>query len=197
MGLTIYYKGNFNPKASLPEMIDEVRDISEIYKWKYYIFEKEFPKNNLGKKNFDESIYGILFTPHKKSEAIYLTFLSNGRMGNPSSLEYWLKSKNEKDKKRIYGNFTKTQYAGPDVHKVVIDLLRYLSKKYFKSFSMVDESRYWETNDEKILRKTFEEWGALIDGFATALKTIKPRKSESLENVIKRAAGKLHARRKK
>ena len=197
MGLSIYYKGTFNPKASLPEMIDEVQDIAEIYKWKYHIFEKEFPKGSLGKKKFNENIYGILFTPHKKSEAIMLCFLSNGRIASPFMLEHWLKSNKEEDKKYLYGNFTKTQYAGPDVHKIVIDLLHYLSKKYFKSFSMIDESKYWETNDEKILRKTFKEWGALIDGFADMLKTIKPNKSESLENVILRAARKEHARRKK
>jgi len=36
-----------------------------------------------------------------------------------------------------------------------------------------------------------------IDGFADALKTIKPKKSESLENVILRAARKMHARKRK
>ena len=197
MGLTIYYKGIFNPKTSLLEMIDEVQDVAEIHKWDYHIFEKQFPKGTLGKKKFNENIYGILFTPHKKSEPIWLCFLSNGTLCSPTMLEHWLKTKDKKYKRLIPGNFTKTQYAGPDVHKIVIDLFRYLSKKYFKSFSMVDESKYWETKDEKILQKTFQEWSGLMDGFAAVLETIKPRKTEKLENVIKRAARKVHVRRKK
>lgn len=209
MGLTIYYKGTFHPKASLPEMIDEVRDIAEIYKWKYHIFEREFPKQNFKKNGsplssrrgaggeMNENIYGILFTPHKKSEPVWLCFLSNGVLGSPTMLEHWLNTKEAKHKRLIPGNFTKTQYAGPDVHKLVIDLLRYLSKKYFQKFSLIDESKYWETKDEKLMRHTFNEWNAMMDNFAYTLKTVKPRKKESLESVIKRAARKVHARRKK
>jgi hypothetical protein len=196
MGLTIYYKGIFNPKASLPEMIDEVRDIAEIYKWKYHIFEKEFPKKSLGKKSYTTDLYGLLLHPHKKCETVSLCFLSNGMLCCPSSI-IQLKSKDKKHKKILPGHMAKTQYAGPDVHKVIIDLLRYLSKKYLKSFSLVDESKYWETKDEKLMRKTFDEWNAMMDGFAAALKTIKPRKTQSLESVIKRAAGAVRAKRKK
>ncbi len=196
MGLTIYYKATFNPKASLPEMIEEVRDIAEIYKWDYHIFEKEFPKKSLGKKTYNNNLYGILLHPHKKCETVSLSFLSNGTLCCPSSI-IQLQSKDNKDKKIFPGHFTKTQYAGPDIHKIIIDLLRYLSKKYLKKFSLVDESKYWETNDEKLMRKTFDEWNAMMDSFAHTLKTIKPRKTESLESVIKRAARKMHARRKK
>jgi hypothetical protein len=197
MGLTIYYKGKFNPKASLTEMIREVCDISEIYKWRYHIFEKEFPNDNFGKKEFNEKIYGILFTPHKKSEPVKLCFLSNGIMADPFMFEHWVKSKDKKDKRLIYGNFTKTQYAGPDVHKTVIDLLRYLNKKYFKTFSLIDESKYWETKDETILRKTFAEWDALIDGLANALEKIGQKKGETIEETIIRTAKKVHSGRKK
>ena len=196
MGLTIYYKGNFRPEGSLPEMIDEVRDIAEIYKWKYNIFEREFPKGSLGKKTYDTNLYGILLHPHKKCETVSLCFLSNGMLCCPSSIIH-LQSKDEKNKKILSGHFTKTQYAGPEIHKAIIDFFRYLSKKYFKKFLMIDEGKYWETNDEKILRETFKEWNAMMDGFAGALKTIKPKKSESLESVIKRAAGKVHMKRRK
>lgn len=196
MGLTIYYKATFNPKASLPEMIDEVKDIAEIYKWKYHIFEREFPKNGLGKKTYDNNLYGLLLHPHKKCETVSLCFLSNGVLCSPSAI-IELQSKNKKDKKISPGHFTKTQYAGPEIHKVIIDLLRYLSKKYFKNFSLIDEGKYWETKNEKILRDTFNKWNKMMDGFAETLKTIKPRKTESLESVIKRAAGRIHTRGRK
>jgi len=51
MGLSIHYSGSFNPKASLQAMIEEVKDIAETYKWKYFVFEDEFPANIIGKAN--------------------------------------------------------------------------------------------------------------------------------------------------
>ena len=99
MGLTIYYKGKFNPSASLSEMIEEVKDIAEIYKWKYHVFETEFPKGTFGKRNFNEEIYGISFSP-PESEAVWLCFLSNGVLANPFMFQYWQKSKDKKAKKR-------------------------------------------------------------------------------------------------
>src|SRR3972149_3679663 len=131
MGLSIYYNGSFNPKASLSAMTEEVKDIAEIYEWDYHIFEKEFPKNSLGKRAFNKEVYGILFSP-PRCEAVILCFLSNGKMCCPSMFEHWLKSKKQKPEKYIFGNFTKTQHAGVQVHKIIIDLFRYLSKKHFK-----------------------------------------------------------------
>lgn len=195
MGLTIYYNGRFNPKASLSAMIDEVKDIAEIYNWEYHIFEKEFPVKSLGKKTFNKEVYGILFSP-PKCEGVVLCFLSNGRMCNPPMFEYWLKSKKKKPEKYIFGNFTKTQYAGAQVHKIIIDLFRYLSKKYFKTFSMFDEGNYWKTKDEKLLHKTFKEWGALIGGFAQTLSEIEKKKGETIEGLIIRAAKKVHSKRR-
>lgn len=31
MGITIHYSGRFNPKASLPQMVEEVKDIVIAY----------------------------------------------------------------------------------------------------------------------------------------------------------------------
>ena len=37
MGLSIHYSGSFNNSGSLSEMIEEVKDIAEVFKWKYNI----------------------------------------------------------------------------------------------------------------------------------------------------------------
>ena len=196
MGLTIHYKCSFKKSASLSEMIEEVRDIVEVYKWEYHIFEKEFPKGGFGKKEFNRNIYGIAFLP-PQCEGVSLCFLSNGQMGNPQMLEYWLKSKKPSEQRLIFSNFTKTQYAGPKVHKIIIDLFRYLNKKYFKDLFLFDEGNYWQTNNEATLRYTFKEWAGLIDDFSHNLKTIKKKRDETTEGLIVRAAKKVHAKRKK
>ncbi len=38
MGLSFHYSGRFNPEKSLKEMVDEVTDICNTFKWKYHIF---------------------------------------------------------------------------------------------------------------------------------------------------------------
>lgn len=196
MGLSIYYSGKFNQKASLIEMIDEVRDIAETECWKYHIFEKEFPAKSFGKRAIDEEVYGILFTP-PGSEPVTLCFLSNGKLCNPFIYDFWLKNKKSEKEFAVEGSFTKTQYAGAALHIKVIKLLRYLSEKYFSEFKLTDEGGYWETEDEKLMCKTFKEWGAMIDGFADALETLEPKKGETIEDAILRAAKKVHKRRKK
>lgn len=196
MGLSIHYRGTFNRTASLSEMIEEIKDISETHHWNYLVFERQFPKNSLGKKDFNKNVYGILFTP-PHCEPVKLCFLSNGRMGNPFMLEYWLKSKSESDKKLIFGNSTKTQYAGIEIHKIIINLLRYISKKYFRTFSLIDEGQYWETGDEELLKKIFRDYDGLISRFTHDLENGKLANGESLEEYILRIAKKIHSGRKK
>lgn len=89
-------------------------------------------------------------------------------MANPFYYDYWLKSKIKKDKYLISLCFTKTQFAGSEAHKIIIHLLRHISKKYLKNFSLTDEGHYWETNDEKLLEETFKEYSYLINAVSGA-----------------------------
>ena len=88
MGLSIHYSGEFEPKASLWQMIEEVKDIAEIYKWPYHVFEDGFPAGGLAKSEYDQSIYGICFTP-PECETISLCFLSNGKMSSVANLKFY------------------------------------------------------------------------------------------------------------
>src|SRR5450432_4083360 len=76
IGLSIHYSGSFNNQASFTEMIEELKDIPEIYKWPCHIYENRFPENRADKKAYNSSIYGISFTP-PNCETIFLCFLSN------------------------------------------------------------------------------------------------------------------------
>ncbi len=85
MGLSIHYSGSFKSEGSLQRMIEEVKDIVEIYKWEYSVFEHEFPVNSIGKTGYNQNIYGICFTP-PRCETVSLCFLSNGKMSCASNL---------------------------------------------------------------------------------------------------------------
>ncbi len=196
MGLSIHYNGRFNGNASLSEMIDEVKDVAEIYNWEYTIYKKDFPKNSFGTDSYNNSIYGISFTP-PESEPIFLCFLSNGRMSSPGNLKFFGNSTDEMYKKYLYMLSTKTQYAGSDVHKLIIHFLKYLSKKYFQEFEVIDEGHYWETGDEKLLETTFKKYTDLINSFASALENIPMKSGETFEEYFGRILQIIHSKREK
>ena len=196
MGLTIHYNGKFNEKASLQEMIEEVKDIAEIYNWQYTIYEKQFHAAFFDNDSFNDEIYGISFTP-PESETVCLCFLSNGRMSGPAHLKYFGNSADESEKKYLYTLSTKTQYAGSDIHKLIVHLLKYISKKYFKEFNVIDEGSYWETGDEKLLEDTFKRYNDLLDSVGFALENVPIKPNETFEEYFTRILGQIHNRHKK
>ncbi len=192
MGLSIFYKGRFKEGISLAEMIDEVKDIAEIHNWKYHIFETEFNANDFKRKSYDENIFGISFSP-PNCEPIEITFLSNGTICSPTSLELF---KDSKDKENyLFTIGSKTQYAGFEAHKIIIDLFKYLNKKYFQEFKLIDESRYWETGDEDLLKQNFKKYNEMMDSFAFGLENIPIVENETIESFIERVAKTLNFKR--
>ena len=126
MGITIHYSGRLKEAEILPALIEEVKDIAQANHWKYHIFETLIAADKFGAEKYDNNIYGILFSP-PESEPVWLTFLSNGRMCMCNSLEFYGNSDQEQDKEFLYYLFTKTQFAGPEIHKQIINILRHLS----------------------------------------------------------------------
>jgi len=185
MGLSIHYSGTFNSASSLSSMIDEVKDIAELYKWKYEVFETEFTPDSFSKKEYTKEIYGICFTP-PECETVWVCFLSNGKMSSPMHLEFFGKKESKEEEPYLYMLSTKTQYAGAEIHKLIIHLLKYLEGKYFQNFKVLDEGHYWETSDEKLLEDTFKKYTELIDSFASSVEIYPANPGESYEEYFKR-----------
>jgi hypothetical protein len=194
MGLSFHYSGKFNPCSSLKEMINEVKDICEIYHWKYHVFETEFPASGFTRK-YSDKIYGICFTP-PECETVHLEFLSNGRMSSFTNLEFFGNSERKDYQKYLYMISVKTQFAGVKVHALVISILKHLNKKYFLGFHLEDEGYYWETGDLELLKKRFREYEALLDSFSLGLDTIPVQNGENLEEYLLRLANYIRAKNK-
>lgn len=194
MGLSIHYNARFNKEVSLCDMIEEVKDIAEIYNWKYHIYETRFAENSIDQDSYNDKIYGISFSP-PECESIWLCFLSNGKMSSPVNLQCFGNS--DDDKEYLYLLSTKTQYAGINVHKLIIHLLEYLSAKYFIEFNLTDEGKYWETGDEKLLEKIFNRYNDLMDSVSSALENIPFKTDESIEEYFKRILEIIHSKRNK
>jgi len=196
MGLSIHYKGNFKKEASLQEMIEEVKDIAEIYTWEYTIYETAFPQNSFTEEEYDGCLYGISFTP-AKCETISLTFLSNGKMCSNSALACFGNSNNEKYKQYLYLLSTKTQFAGSTTHKIILHLLKYISQKYLNYFELSDEGNYWETESEAILEQNFKIYNDALNSFEISIKSHPINNNESFTEYFDRIIKTLNSKRSK
>ena len=194
MGLSIHYSGSFNPKASLKGMIEEVEDIAKIYNWEYHIFDTEFP-NQTDTEKYNDNVYGICFTP-PECETVSLEFLSNMRMSSVVHLKHFGNSDNKDYQKYLYMLAVKTQYAGIQIHMLLIHLFKYLSEKYFLNFKMFDEGKYWETSDENVLKEMFSRYNILIDTVRESLQNFPAKPGESIEALCERLIEYLSKKRK-
>lgn len=185
MGLSIHYSGSFNPEASLSAMIEEVKDIADIYKWKYFIFDTAFPPGSFGRADYTDDIYGICFTP-PGCETVDLCFLSNGKMSSVTHLKFFGNSQNKEYQQYLYMLSVKTQYAGIEIHKLIIHLFKYLENKYLCDFVVHDEGYFWETGDEILLQDTFKKYTYLIENFASSVEIFPLLPGESFETYIRR-----------
>ena len=77
-------------------------------------------------------------------------------------------------------------------HALIINLFKYLNKKYFKEFKMIDESMYWETGDENILRQQFHKYDTLLDNFVLSLETFPVQKGENMIAYFERLMGHIN-----
>ena len=91
-------------------------------------------------------------------------------------------------KEGVYAVFTKTQYSGYENHKKLILLLNFISKRYLEDFECKDDGYYWESRDEDLLKKTFEKYTNLIDGFTSSIEMIPMNEGENLEDYLIRLA---------
>lgn len=173
MGLTIHYSGKLRNPASLPSLIEEAADISQTMQWPYEVIDK----------TPDVPVAGILIAP-EGSEPLWLTFHEQGFMCNPMLYAYVMEVEGKgipQDAEQWL--FTKTQYAGVEVHMALIRLMRHLSQKYFDKFEVHDESQYWETNDEDLCRKRFGEYNLVIGMVGDALDSLKIDPTETSESI--------------
>jgi len=191
MGLSFHYSGRIANPESLPELIEEIEDIAKVFNWKYFVFERQFPEKTIVYSDYNQQLYGICFTP-TNCETVDICFLSNGRMSSAAHLQFWGKTDEQPEREYLYMLSVKTQYAGRDVHLFIIRLFRYLNEKYFADFKLSDEGEYWETNDEYLLKKNFDRYTELIDGFASAIQNQPIRMDEDMETYFLRLMKQIH-----
>ena len=185
MGLSIHFSGRLRKPEYLPAMIEEIKDISNVHGWKYYIYNTHFPNETFDNHTSFENVYGISFTP-TECETVSFAFLSNGTMVCPARISFFAHSEDETERSYVYTISVKTQFAGVFVHQLLIRLIKYLNDKYFEDFKLSDESYYWETDDENLMRERFKVYDNLLDNFVLSIQTFPLESGEDILSYFER-----------
>ena len=188
MGLTLHYQGKINDIGQIEALQQEVQDICETMQWTYQMKTMNFklPPSIMQHHGIEEYedmvINGISFSPHPDSEYVQLYFSQQGILVNPLSLIYVDSNTNPLS---IISCFTKTQFAGPEIHIAIVKLLKYLDEKYQLSLSVDDEGEYWEHLDKTRLYNNFERSGVLMDMVAHALEGMEDASVMAPAEILK------------
>jgi hypothetical protein len=164
MGLSIHYNGKIKDTNLISSITEEVKEICESLQWNYTL---------IG----DDKVKGICFGP-ENCEPIFITFIKDGRLVCPISLQHKIESSTTIS--------VKTQYAGIDTHVAIIKLLKYLNTKYFSHFEILDEGDFWETEDENVLRSRFEDYESALNKLTTVLENLENKPGETIESTADR-----------
>ena len=87
------------------------------------------------------------------------------------------------DSELTYLNFIKTQFAPVENHIAIIKLLKYIQQKYISNLDVYDEGEYWQTGDEKILKRKIDFLNSVMDQLEDVLNTIEIEEGSSAESI--------------
>lgn len=173
MGITIAYRGQLKSPELIDKICRELKEIANLMEWEYTILDEDFDKPTDIKLEVNEkgceivghlALKGIDLDVHKDCSSLSFFFDLNGILRDPVQMA---EETNENDD--LPFNFVKTQFASPEIHIIIIKLLRYLKEKYFQRFEVIDEGKYWETGDEGLLKEKMEFLSKKMDALAQAL----------------------------
>ncbi len=174
MGVTVHYKGRINDPVNIDSLIDEIGDICRDMRWEYTIIEKE--ENDID----HPPIQGIVFTIHEECEIVGFIFDKKGHLRSPISIPCY----EENDNHQLVVSI-KTQFSSPDIHIVLIKLLRYIKSKYIENLEVTDEGEYWETSNKARLKYLFDFLNEKLNMISDILEGNKNNfsKSDSPEQI--------------
>lgn len=149
MGITIGFEGRLPPGAAFQAFADQVTAFAAKRGWSVtradrseatltrYFDEEEF--------SITGPVHAVIVTAHDDCDPIRLEFDSN-----------WLVQ-----------DFVKTQFAGPEVHRAVVEFFREI-EPCFAELQLDDEAEFWETGDLAMLEAHFR---AADDAIAASLRS--------------------------
>jgi hypothetical protein len=190
MGITIHYHGILKDRSRLPELISSLKSASLQLDWPCDEINERvvgtlerlesqpdpqdphtsFTITHL--EPLDDRWRGVIIQP-PGCETLYFTFNTAGHLivfhaqFNSPPGTYWAQEL----------LFCKTQFASPDIHIAVCNLLR-LVEPFMSEWTVSDETGYFESGDRAEMERLMNQMSALIEHLGSELGR------EDLENIL-------------
>lgn len=191
MGVTIHYRGNINHKKHIDQFIVEVSDICQSMDWNYTVLDEDWSiPSSLEIDHQEEGVgltghaglKGVSFVPHEDCEPVRLTFDAKGQLNSVMNIAFGM----QKSDTGAPWLFSKTQFAGAEIHISIIKLLKYINKKYVSDLEVRDEGDYWETGDEKNVTNRMNMISSAMDALEEGLQALSESDDLTEENLIQK-----------
>ena len=134
MGVTIHFEGKLRDRGSLEAVVRAAGAFAQVRGWRVEPISQV--QAHLARVrdekdwDYDGPTSGVELLPHERCDPLRLEF----------------------DADLYVQEFTKTQFAGPSIHREVIALLRELAPN-FATLYVDDEGEYWDTSDTAVLTR--------------------------------------------
>jgi hypothetical protein len=166
MGVTIHFEGRVRDRAAMTDLLQFARrfalergwmtdDINEANAKLLRVDENERDCDYLG------PVSGLELNPGNDCEPIKLEF------DNQLYVQEW----------------TKTQFAGAEMHQTICGFLHAI-EPYFETFKVNDEAEFWETGDVELLEKYLADCDRFIEEHLQEHPTAKVKVKEPTGRIV-------------
>jgi hypothetical protein len=165
MGVTIHFDGQLLGEDAFRNLITTANAFATTHGWLTERIESEQTtlmrvRDNEEEWNYSGPVKGVVLYPSDDCDPVRLEF----------------------DTDLYVQEFVKTQFAGPETHVKVIELLRVL-KPFFRNLRVEDEGEYWESGSVQALTKHMKAAQNAIES--------ELRKDPSAQSKVKTPDGRI------
>jgi hypothetical protein len=166
MGVTIHFEGKLRDRAAMTNLMQLARRFASEHGWATDEINEPTVKLSRVDENERDCDYlgpvsGLKLIPGNDCEPIKLEF----------------------DSDLYVQEWTKTQFAGAEMHLTICDFLHAI-EPYFETFKVNDEAEYWDKRDIKLLNKYLADCDRVIEEYLQAHPTAKLKVRESNGRIV-------------
>ncbi len=198
MGITIHYRGKLNDPAEIDAVTDIVQQRAVAKGWSWTHIDDDWDAEvdaqlvHTSKGHLEltghAGLKGFSLDIDPKCEVVPLLFDSSGYL---RSIFSFFDPGSARDGDTIA---VKTQFAPPEAHIQIIELLRELKQRFIADLEVMDEGEYWETEDRDLLERKMAGLQGHIDFLSDALRSehckgLRGLPPEELAREIERMLG--------
>lgn len=144
MGVTIHFEGQLKSNKDFDSVMAKAKKFADRNDMPYVTFSETLKKLSRVKDeqdwDYEGPTKGIKIQPDENCDPLWIEF----------------------DKDNYIQEYCKTQFAGIEVHVLIISLLKE-TQLHFRILEVIDEGEYWDTEDKSLLQKCFENYFVAVE----------------------------------